>query len=156
MDLLLEFEGLVRGFAASGIEYAVCGGFAVNIHGHVRATRDIDVLVPGEAVDRAIAVARARGFTLDSGAIPFSAGTPQERELRRVSKVEGGELLMLDLVLVTPVLAEVWRSRLKAEWRGNEVSVVSLAGLEAMKRLAGRAQDLADLENLGIDPGRKP
>jgi hypothetical protein len=155
MDLLLEFEGLVRALAASGVQYAVCGGFAVNIHGHVRATRDIDVLVPGENVDRAIAVARGLGFTSDSGAIPFSAGTSQARELRRVSKIEGGELLTLDLVIVTPVLAEVWRGRTKAEWRGSEVPVVSLEGLELMKRLAGRTQDLADLESLGIDPARK-
>jgi hypothetical protein len=41
------------------------------------------------------------------------------------------------------------------EWQGGTISVVSLAGLAKMKRLAGRKQDLADLEQLGIEDEEK-
>ena len=60
-------------------------------------------------------------------------------------------MLTVDLLLVTPVLEDVWASREVFEWEGRRVTVVSLAGLTKMKRMAGRDQDLADLENLGVE-----
>lgn len=35
-----------------GVSYAVCGGLAVNAHGHLRATTDIDLLVTADGLDR--------------------------------------------------------------------------------------------------------
>ncbi|MDP3233040.1 MAG: hypothetical protein Q8S33_20575 [Myxococcales bacterium] len=45
MDLFDEFGRIIDVLNANGVEYAVCGGVAVNLLGHVRATRDIDLLV---------------------------------------------------------------------------------------------------------------
>ena len=150
MDLIAEFGKVVDALRDAGVEYAVCGGLAVALHGHVRATRDIDLLVPAEQKDQAMAALRDRGFTLTAGPIPFSTGTPQERTLFRASKVEGTELLTVDLLLVSSVFREVWASREEFTWQGRKVHAVSLAGLGKMKRLAHRTQDLADLENLGL------
>lgn len=44
---------------------------------------------------------------------------------------------------------DVWRSRLEVAWEGRVLFVVSREGLIAMKRLAGRPQDLADIAALG-------
>ena len=41
-ELFLIVETLERG----GVEYALCGGMAVAVHGYVRATKDIDLLIP--------------------------------------------------------------------------------------------------------------
>ena len=54
------------------------------------------------------------------------------------------------LLVVTPILEDVWESRQVFSWMNKEVSVVSLEWLTKMKLMAGRHQDLADLENLGI------
>ena len=59
------------------------------------------------------------------------------------------------LVLATPVLAGVFESRQTFVWAGRPISVVSLEGLARMKRLAGRHQDLADLEKLGVGRGEE-
>ncbi|MBI5517975.1 MAG: hypothetical protein HY909_29655 [Deltaproteobacteria bacterium] len=155
MDVVSEFEALVTALAVREVDYAVCGGFAVNIHGHVRATRDIDLLVRREALEVVQEVARSLGFTISAGPLPFSAGTPEERELHRVTKIEGALFLTLDLLVVTPIFEDVWREREAFAWKGKVIPTVSLEGLAKMKRLAGRYQDLADLENLGLGGGRE-
>lgn len=151
LDLIAEFEGLLDALAAAGAGYAVCGGLAVNIHGHVRATRDIDLLILKEDLTRVLAAVRPLGFTLEAGPIPFGVGTANARELHRISKIHEGALLTLDLLLVTPVFEQVWGGRQRSTWHQRDIWVVSLGGLAVMKRLAGRTQDLADLENLGVE-----
>jgi len=36
---------LLAAFAAAGVEFAVVGGVAVNAHGYVRATHDLDIFI---------------------------------------------------------------------------------------------------------------
>ena len=70
-------------------------------------------------------------------------------EIRRVSKIDdNGEVLSLDLLLVTPQAQDVWVTRETIDFLGNKLSVVSLKGLIKMKTLAGRPQDLADIARL--------
>lgn len=78
----------------------------------------------------------------------FGRGTPHERTVHRVSKLDEGELLTLDLIVVAGALEEVWRGRVLVEWEGRRVPVVSRAGLLAMKRIAGRPKDLFDIAAL--------
>ena len=40
--LLEEFVNVTQEFNRRGIDYAVCGGWAVNLYGFTRATGDID------------------------------------------------------------------------------------------------------------------
>lgn len=107
-------------------------------------------MVRREDFDAARAALRSRGFTLDAGPIPFGAGTAREREVRRVSKIVDGALTTVDFLVVTPVLERAWQTRAAYPWRGRRVTAVSIEGLTEMKRMAGRKQDLADLEHLGV------
>jgi len=141
----------VDALLARGVGFAICGGIAVTIHGAPRFTKDIDLLVPDAELERALGVARECGFVLPAAPMVFDAGLPAERHIRRLSKADEGDLLSLDLVLVHPGFGEVWSSRLLVEWEGRVVPVVSAAGLAVMKRLAGRPQDLLDLESLGVE-----
>jgi len=151
LDLIAELEQLVEKLAQEGLDYAVCGGIAVTIHGATRSTKDIDVLVQREDLHRALQVARSLGFSHPALPMTFDAGTPQEREVQRVTKLAEEAVLTLDLVIVTPVLADVFESRQTYQWADKRISVVSLEGLAKMKRMAGRNQDLADLEKLGVE-----
>ena len=69
-------------------------------------------------------------------------------EIRRVSKVVGEDVVSLDLLLVTPLVEDVWQARESLEFMGETLFVVSRDGLIKMKRQAGRPQDLADIERL--------
>jgi hypothetical protein len=43
--LLGELSQLISALSENGVEYAVCGGLSLAIHGFARATLDIDVLI---------------------------------------------------------------------------------------------------------------
>lgn len=144
--LLDELSQLISALDESRIEYAVCGGLALAIHGFARATLDIDILIEAESLEKAYRTGAENGFDIRGLDISF-----KERavEIRRVSKIDAnGEVLSLDLLLVTPHVRDVWETREKIGFLGNNLWVVSLAGLIKMKRLAGRPQDLADIARL--------
>jgi hypothetical protein len=44
MDLFDELKALITGLRESGLEYALCGGFALSVYGIVRATEDLDII----------------------------------------------------------------------------------------------------------------
>lgn len=150
LDLIDELAAIVREFNGRKLPYALCGGLAVVVYGYVRATKNIDLLLERASVEPAFEILKRLGFSLRAGPIPFGAGTPQERELHRASKVIGSDHLTIDLVVVAPVLATASQSIERVQWNGLELPIVSLAGLAEMKRLAGRPQDLADLDALGV------
>ena len=144
--LLEELSQLISALDENEIEYAVCGGLALAIHGFARATLDIDVLIQPESLEEAYKIAAEKEFDIRGLDISF-----KERavEIRRVSKIDdNGEVLSLDLLLVTPQVEDVWETRETIDFLGNKLVVVSQKGLIKMKTLAGRPQDLADIERL--------
>lgn len=149
-DLKKELLELVRLLNADGIEYAFCGGIAVAIHGYPRSTRDIDILVREESLENILALVGKAGFTFSAGIIPFDVGKKTERRIFRISKVEGEDILTMDLILVVPFLKDVWSSRERYQLGNQEIQVVSLEGLRKMKKAAGRPRDLVDLQELGL------
>ena len=82
----------------------------------------------------------------------MGAGEPFPRDIFRISKVIGKELLTLDLLIVNPLLQQAFEAREYYEWLGVRLQAVSPAGLYVMKKLAGRTQDIADLQRLGLLP----
>lgn len=145
MDLYAELDALIRGFDAAGIDYALCGGLALAVHGLPRATRDIDVLVRRGDVDRVRTVAKACGFTIEALPMTFSSSG---RSLVRFTKFAGGEPLMLDLLLVEDPPDAVWDTRSRIPYANGAISVISRQGLITLKLLAARPQDLADIARL--------
>ena len=75
-----------------------------------------------------------------------------ERDIYRISKVIDKKLLTLDLLIVNPLLQQAFEAREYYEWQGVRLQAVSPAGLYVMKKLAGRPQDIADLQRLGMLP----
>jgi len=144
--LLDELSQLISALNENGVEYAVCGGLAMAIHGFARATLDIDLLIREESLEKAYKIAETKGFDFRGLDISLKE---KAVEIRRVSKIDDdGEVLPLDLLLVTPQTEDVWASREAIDFLGGRLWVVSREGLIKMKRLAGRPQDLADIERL--------
>lgn len=90
---------------------------------------------------------------LRAGPIPFGSGTAREQRLYRATRVLGHQHLTVDLLSVTPVLADAWAGRVTVPWLGRTLTVVSREGLGSMKRLSTRLKDRADLEALGLAGG---
>jgi hypothetical protein len=145
--LLDEFIGITKAFDQAGIEYAVCGGWAMAIHGWPRATIDIDLLLPSIDLEKAFSVARANQYDVEGLPLSFDNGA---FEFRRISKIdrERRELVTLDFLLVTEAYRDVWETRENVDSRFGRFKVVSKEGLIKMKLLAGRERDLLDIKEL--------
>ena len=148
--LLDEFIGITEGLNKQGIRYAVCGGWAMAIHGFLRATLDIDILILADDLDAVREVAVGLGFDIEGSPLTFDGG---RTEIRRISKLDSDtkELITLDMILVTAFMEDVWNSRQKVVWKNGEYSIVSRDGMRKMKEAAGRPKDLIDLEFLRGD-----
>ncbi len=145
LDLRQELDALTRSLDAASIPYAVCGALALAIHGHPRATRDIDLVTVPAQVDAFKAVARAHGFTLEALPMTF---TSSGITMHRLSRVVGTQILTLDVLMGDGPLSAVWDTRERRDTDRGPVWVVSRQGLVTMKLAAGRPQDLADLVRL--------
>ena len=142
--LIDEFVGIVESLNREGIDYAVCGGWAMAIHGRLRTTIDIDILILADDLDAAMNIAHERGFDIEGLPLNFDGGKTQ---IRRISKIDTGskELITLDLLLVTPVYEPAWKTRRRVFWNHGEYRVVDVEGMIMMKELAKRPKDLEDL-----------
>ncbi len=148
MNLVDELHAVAAALTAAGIRYAICGGIAVTIHGAIRSTKDIDVLIDPADVARVLDVVRLLGYTFAALPMTFDEGGAAERHVQRVSKVVGAQHMLIDLLLADGILATAMDDRIDVVLEAGPLSVVSLVTLKRMKQLAGRAQDLADLEKL--------
>lgn len=147
LDLYEELKALLSAFDTHKVDYALCGGLAMAVHGFFRATIDIDLLIHRESLEEIKSLARSLGYTIEALPMTFSKGAI---EIRRLSKLDSdaGDVLMLDLLLVTPQLENIWATRTEAEWEGGKITVVSREGLIALKSFRNSKQDLADIESL--------
>jgi hypothetical protein len=144
VEFFQELKNLTDSLGASAVDYALCGGVALAIHGVPRATQDIDLLVRPEDLDRLREVARRCGFVLESLPMDFASGIT----IQRFTKLIDGQPLMLDALLVGGPLERAWQERQTAEIEGGRVRVVSRDALISLKLAAGRPQDLVDVQRL--------
>ena len=147
IDVYAELKWIIDALNENNVEYAVCGGWAMAIHGIPRATVDIDLLISAESLETVFEIARSNDYWLEGLPMSFHDG---QIEIRRISKIddETGFVLMLDLLLVTPEIIDVWQNKLVKPLENGSVSVVSREGLIKLKTLSGRTQDKADIEKL--------
>jgi hypothetical protein len=136
--LLLEGRGAILDVARTvsrllidhGVDGAVIGGVAVTLHGHVRATSDVDVYVP-DPLSAFAERLTAAGYRFDPARREFTLGG-------------------VPIHLVPPDQAQPTPMR---RLDIDDVRTVSLADLINLKLHSGtgnalRAQDLADVINL--------
>jgi len=146
-DIFDEFQNLIARFNQEQLDYAVCGGWAVAIHGAPRATVDIDLLVSAENLSKAWKIAEDLGYWVEGLPLSFDKGII---EIRRISKIDEATktLFTIDFLLVTEGLKQVWETRENIDWEDDKVWTVSREGLIFMKQLSGRHKDLGDIESL--------
>lgn len=144
--LIDELSQLISAFERNEVEYAVCGSLALAVHGFVRATLDIDILIQRDSINTVYKIAEETGYDIHGLNISFKKSGI---EIHRIAKIDSsGEVLPLDLIPVTPELQEIWEDRERVEFMDQRLSVVSRSGLIEMKTLSGRPQDLIDIERL--------
>jgi hypothetical protein len=121
----------------------------MSIHANPRATIDIDLLAPPDAVAKIVETLLPYGFVRRER-MPTRLGAG-EVVMHRLTKITPGDpdVLVLDVIEVRAGATEAaWSTRTSADWEGQSVTVVSRAGLIGLKRLRGSPQDVADIAML--------
>jgi hypothetical protein len=152
---------LLKHLHEHGVEHIVIGGFAVNAHGHVRPSKDLDI-VPKHAHEnlKRLAAALTDANATDAEVSDFDPAELPMSALRVEDLSQGGNFrLVTDLgdldimqwasgVEADDLYAELDREAVTGSIEEIPVRVCGLEHLRAMKRAAGRPQDLADLQRL--------
>jgi hypothetical protein len=148
----LDAAAILRTLAEYGVEFVVVGGVAVQAHGYLRATGDLDVIPRPQLLNlsrlgEALADLQAEAWRARR---PIDVTDPQL--LRRapmlplVTRFGRLDLLNIELTEGAPRSFDDLRRRaLVIELGEVEVAVAGLDDLIRMKRAAGRDQDLADI-----------
>lgn len=153
----LDIRALLTELAGDGIDFLIIGGVAVGYHGHVRATKDVDV-VPAPDLEnlRKLAAVLRRLDAEIEGADEF-AGDELLDPLDPDALAQGGNWILrtrLGRLDVMQWIGEdsLWEKLSPAaiEDRIGDIAVkfVSYDDLVMLKERAGRPEDLADLERL--------
>ena len=138
----LELELLSR-FNSFSVRYLVIGGHAVQFHGHLRSTKDVDVFIDtsGDNPSRVVAALQSLGFSgNDLSADRFS----EQKKQIPLGRYQAELLTSPD----GPTFEEAHARRVIANENGVAVPVVSRDDLLQQKRKLGRLQDIADVETL--------
>lgn len=123
--------------------YLLAGGVAANLHGSVRATRDVDILVARDPEN-------ARRVLAALGALPFGVAAeldPEEVAARPITIVGDDPRVDILTIAWSVTLEKAWPRRVVRRIEGVRVPFLSLADLIASKR-TGRPADEADLDVL--------
>lgn len=156
-------EHLSRIFSAlkaEQVRYLVVGGLAVVAHGHARFTADLDLVISFEAanVRGALAALQSLGYVPRAPVPAESLADPTMRELWGREKSMTVFQMFSDRQPETAVdifIEEPFDFRREYEAaprlelvEGMRVPVIRVEALLAMKRAAGRPQDLEDIRQL--------
>jgi predicted nucleotidyltransferase len=147
---------VVQSFVDHNVKYAIVGGYAVALHGAVRGTLDIDMVVRLTEKSFAAAEKALKAIGLQSR-IPVNA---QEVFRFRMEYIKNRNLIAWSFVnpvqpsevvdiVITHELVEMETVTKKID--GLTIQLASIKDLIKMKKQAGRPQDLEDvkaLENL--------
>lgn len=158
--MLAAFESIATALGDAGVRYLVAGGLAVNAHGYVRLTYDVDLVVQlaPENVKQAFAALAGIGFR---PSVPVTGEQFADAAQRAAwIRDKGMQVLNFYSEAHRPVSVDVFVSEpfdfdreyaaaMQGELApGLMVRFVSIPALIAMKRLANRPRDIDDIEHL--------
>lgn len=147
----LDAEHIFAALDAHEVEYVVVGGIAVQVHGHVRMTNDVD-LIPSPAPENFERLAKA---LTELGARVLNPGGEHLNDARMLPRATLWQLSTrhgdIDVLHDAPGAAPFPQLRERALVIALGDRTVPIAGrddLIRMKRAAGRPVDLADIAAL--------
>lgn len=153
-DRVFRADEILRTLATHRVDFVVIGGLAVQGHGYIRNTYDLDIIVAPTTLN-ATRLSEALAELEAELRVPGSLSLGDPHQLRNaplistVTKFGLLDIVHVEHVAGPPKSYEALRaSALVIPYQGMEVRVAGLSDLIRMKRAAGRERDLADIEAL--------
>jgi hypothetical protein len=157
-------EWVLAALEQANVRYLVVGGVAVVLHGYLRTTLDLDLVLQldRDNLERALKAFGDLGF-LPQVPLPLNSFADEqnrdtwfrEKNMTVFSLWQPDHPgFAVDLFVREPFdFDAVYRRALRVPLQGVQVTVVSRNDLLDMKRATGRARDLEDIEALSELPG---
>lgn len=149
---------ILRALTAHQVDFVVIGGVAVQTHGYLRGTHDLDIVVRPDTLN----MTRLSETLAELEAelrVPGTLRLADPHQLRRAPLIPvmtvGGpvDIVNVEHLAGGPPSYDALREKaLEVEHQGFVVPVAGLSDLIRMKRAAGREHDLADIEALTREP----
>lgn len=154
-----QFLPIFRLLNEADVRYIVVGGIATILHGYVRATTDIDLVIDlqPEEVEKTIRALSAHDFKPRAPVDPLQFADPvqrtrwlEEKGMQVFSMVRPNNPgVSVDLFARHPIPFDaLWARSILTEIGGLSIRICSIDDLITLKRLAGRPRDLNDIEHL--------
>ncbi len=156
---IARYEGILSALQVAQVRYVIAGGFAVNLHGFLRFTKDLDLLVDLEPAN----AQRAMQVLGDCGLeprVPVPLADFADARIRD-DWAEHRNMLVFqvwhpdqpfctgDVFVRNPIdFDDLWNRSVDVSLGGVACRIAGIEDLIAMKSLAGRPQDLRDIEEL--------
>jgi predicted nucleotidyltransferase len=139
----MDEEKLLRLLKEHKVKFVIIGATAFPVHGYSRATLDLDIFIEAERSNAERCLAALKKFGYDISDISVE-DLLKNKVLIRQYTVEA------DIhPFVTGVSFErIWKNKLRRKFGKTFVNFASLDDLIKMKKAAGRAKDLEDLNFL--------
>jgi Nucleotidyl transferase of unknown function (DUF2204) len=157
-DRIFRADEILRVLTEHGVDFVVIGGLAVQAHGYIRLTHDLDIIVR----PRTLNLTRLSEAFAELEAELRTPGTLKlhdPHQLRRaplvpvLTRAGALDVVNVEHVAGAPRSYDALRAAaLVVNLDGLEIPFAGLADLIRMKRASGREQDLADIEALTRDP----
>ncbi|GJQ59113.1 MAG: hypothetical protein D8M57_04835 [Candidatus Scalindua sp. AMX11] len=150
------YEEVIRALNNAAVRYAIVGGVAVNLHGHIRMTADLDIILELEDnnIAKAVTTLKESGFTCKIPVDPMGLADSQTRNnwiqnknMKALNFYRGIE--EVDLVIASPVNYKDAKKIIFVV-RDTEYPIVSKEDLIKMKEITGRDRDKDDIKKLKI------
>jgi hypothetical protein len=150
----MKISELLESLSDEQVQYVLVGGLAVQLHGFLRSTFDIDLVLAMDDANlvRFITVAKRLGLI---PAIPVAIESLRnDKQIEQWYREKG----MLAFALREPqVGGSMNANAIVGEFSGRKVRIASIADLLAMKRVSNRPKDQLDIVALekimrGEDP----
>jgi len=141
------------------VKYLLVGGVAVVLHGVLRLTADLDLIVQleKENLSKFVEAMKILGYTAKVPANPTDLANPEIREewiKNKNMKVfsfinEKVPYKLIDIFVNEPIpFDEAYARRQIVKAKDVEISVISFDDLISLKKMASRPQDLEDINML--------
>ena len=153
----LDIHAILRELVEGGVEFLLIGGVAVGYHGHIRATKDIDVVPASdqENLERLAGVLRLLDARVE-GVEEFDKGELPDPLDPSVLALGGnwilitrlGRLDVMQWIGDWPLWEKLSPAAIEDSIGNLPIKIVSYDDLVRLKELAGRPEDLADLQRL--------
>ena len=157
---LASFDAIAMALQNTDVRYLIAGGMAVNAHGYLRSTQDVDIVIQlgAENIARAFSALALLGYR---PAVPVTAEQFADESQRLRWASEKGMTVLnfwsdahketpVDLFISDPFdfEAEYAVATTGEITPGVQVRFVSLPTLIRMKEAVGRPRDLDDIQHL--------